>query len=269
MSEPIHYGKYFSSHDRASEWGEFTIFSMTTSGATHDTIFKIKSAEVTMRNANGSTTDTTNSQVQRRLNACMQALLPGLMELRQAIEASLQDNQGANVDNSGVVSANQRFFISWLMDRTQKAFEIICRLPPSEMAAAAAAFKPTGDDSFIEDLATNGHIVRLISKERLTNELCIKAVSTSPLALCLLDESMRTPEVCLAAVSVKNAACCALQFVPEEYRTKDLCRIAVNSEGANISHIPMHILTQEHCILACIQSGLNWDKTPEIGRAHV
>jgi hypothetical protein len=44
-----------------------------------------------------------------------------------------------------------------------------------------------------------------------------------------------------------------LQFIPTEHRTLDLCRIAVERDGASLQHVPHHHKTPNVCLAAKTQ----------------
>jgi Domain of unknown function (DUF4116) len=55
----------------------------------------------------------------------------------------------------------------------------------------------------------------------------------------------------------------ALQFVPEEYRTPELCRLAVVQNGLALEFVPEEYRTYEICLLAIKQNGLAIQDVPE------
>jgi hypothetical protein len=195
-----------------------------------------------------------------RLKAAMVAIRPLLLEYRTSLLAL-----DMNIKSDGDRRANAElwFLSTWLSNRCVGAFDAIIELPVSKMCAAAMAFKPTGTASFIEDIDTNGNIIKLIPAEDLTPEICLRAVVTSPTALRSIPGAFRTRELCLAAVSSEKLGTCILQYVPVSLRNAEMCDAALRTNGSNLEFVPHGLKTLKRCVLACVVQGLSRSFVPQ------
>lgn len=93
-------------------------------------------------------------------------------------------------------------------------------------------------------------ILRFISKRHLTPELCKKACTVNGLNLEYVPEEWRTYEMCKCAVyNTHNKHELILKYVPYKIlnttQGKSLCEFAVNSRGLEIRYVPLRYCTQE------------------------
>ena len=54
-----------------------------------------------------------------------------------------------------------------------------------------------------------------------------------------------------------------LKFIPEKYRTKELCELVIKQNGIALEFIPKELITEELCELAVKQNGWSLDFVPE------
>ena len=55
----------------------------------------------------------------------------------------------------------------------------------------------------------------------------------------------------------------ALKDVPEEFKTKELCELAVKKDGDALAYVPEELKTKELCKVAVKDNGLNLEFVPE------
>jgi hypothetical protein len=100
-------------------------------------------------------------------------------------------------------------------------------------------------------------------KEQLTVKVCHEAVKQDGMALQCVPQELRTAELCLLAVKNDKYGK-VLYFVPQELRTAELCHVAVKQAGKAIRHVPEVLRTVELCMVAVKQNeDAFWDILPE------
>ena len=92
----------------------------------------------------------------------------------------------------------------------------------------------------------------LLAVKALQMEDDLRRVNESGMALGQLPDERRTAEVCKAAVQQNGRA---LQYVPEERRTAELCKVAVKQNGEALQYVPEERRTAEVCQAAVQQNG--------------
>ena len=103
-------------------------------------------------------------------------------------------------------------------------------------------------------------------KEITTFEEALAAVQKDGWALDYVPEEFKTPELCLTAV--KNAkgrlfGGSFLSHVPESLRDEKLCLAAVQQNGISLSHVPKALRTAELCRIAVEENGWALGDVPE------
>ena len=96
-------------------------------------------------------------------------------------------------------------------------------------------------------LATRIQHWRLVMVNNLEEALAVAQKSGRGFGLGYVPEEFKTPEVCLAAVQNDGEA---LEYVPEELKTPELCLIAVQKYRQALRHVPEKLKTAELCLLA-------------------
>jgi hypothetical protein len=79
--------------------------------------------------------------------------------------------------------------------------------------------------------------------------------------LYFVPEDLRTPELCKIAVE-KNGR--ALESVPEDLKTPELCRIAVEKSEEALEYVPEALKTPELCKIAMEQDGRTLKYVPKV-----
>ena len=69
-------------------------------------------------------------------------------------------------------------------------------------------------------------------------------------ALEFVPKEMKTEEICKIAVAQNSYA---LKFVPKEMKTEEICKIAVKQEGTVLKLVPEEMKTEEICKIAVDQ----------------
>jgi hypothetical protein len=85
------------------------------------------------------------------------------------------------------------------------------------------------------------------------------AVSQDGRALQYVPEELKTPELCKIAVSQDGWA---LFWVPKELRTPEMCKIAVGQNGKALPWVPQELITPELCKIAVGQNGKALEYVP-------
>ncbi|MDR2583583.1 MAG: DUF4116 domain-containing protein [Fibromonadaceae bacterium] len=105
--------------------------------------------------------------------------------------------------------------------------------------------------------------------EKITTvEQALEAVKHSGFALEFVPEELRTAEVCLEAIrsSIQYSILTsgnALEFVPEALKTAELCAEAVKNNYSAIKFVPKSLMTTELCQNAIKQSSCALQEIPE------
>jgi hypothetical protein len=107
-------------------------------------------------------------------------------------------------------------------------------------------------------------------REYTTLEDCLAAVQEDGIALKYVPEEFKTPEVCLAAVGENLVRAfrikpdSPLRYVPEECKTPELCLLAVQQDGAALYFVPGNLRTPEICLAAVREDGEALEFVPGI-----
>ena len=95
--------------------------------------------------------------------------------------------------------------------------------------------------------------LKRVLKAALTEDLCLAAVKETCWALEFVPDELKTKAVCLAAVNDKTAKkehFNVLRFVPEEMMTEALCIAAIRKNGLSLSSVPYEMRTVAVCLAA-------------------
>lgn len=94
-----------------------------------------------------------------------------------------------------------------------------------------------------------------------TPEICMAAVERNGYALEFVPEDKKTHELCLSAVN--GFIGYALKYVPESMKTENICRIAVENVGDALEYVPEDKKTYELCLTAVRGNGPALQYVPE------
>lgn len=89
-----------------------------------------------------------------------------------------------------------------------------------------------------------------------------RAVEKNGYALQYVPNELRTPELCEMAIRDDFNAL-NLQFVPKKLRTPELCELAVKTAGDSLKWVPKELKSQELCEIAVTSSGWALCYVPE------
>lgn len=192
-----------------------------------------------------------------RLQAAFAALKPLLLEYRTSL-LELDMARKSPADSRAIDV--QRFLSTWLESRVLRAFDHVIHMPIKDMAKAALSFKPTATQSFVEDIADNANIIKLIPESDLTPAICARAIAKSGSALYYVPGRLRSRELALQAVS--SSGLCVLAHVPMGMRDEEMCAAALRADGLNLKHVPPVLRTPELCALACAHNAFAWSFVP-------
>ena len=79
---------------------------------------------------------------------------------------------------------------------------------------------------------------------------------------CVLEfvpDEYKTEEICKIAVQQNGYA---LEDVPVEYRTEEICKIAVQQNGYALEDVPVEYITEELCKIAIHETGWSLEYVP-------
>jgi hypothetical protein len=85
-------------------------------------------------------------------------------------------------------------------------------------------------------------------------------LNNNGLALQFIPEELRTKELCEIAVNNYGSA---LEWIPEKFKTETICKIAVKNSGIALEFIPEELRTPEICKLAVTNDGFALEFVPE------
>ena len=94
-------------------------------------------------------------------------------------------------------------------------------------------------------------------------EFCLKenpAFLEIGFAVQHLPDELKTEELCLAAVQQNGKT---LQFVPDALKTEELCLAAVQNDGVAIQFVPDGLITESLCIAAARKTSYALEFVPD------
>jgi hypothetical protein len=98
-------------------------------------------------------------------------------------------------------------------------------------------------DFFLSAFKENAFFIKYIPIERLSYEMCRDAVERYNDAILYIPEQFRTEE--LWRIALTNHGYCWLKELPPALMSEELCRLAVNSYGRSIQYVPEQFRTKE------------------------
>lgn len=106
-------------------------------------------------------------------------------------------------------------------------------------------------DGCLSILKTSPHAIKYMPPEILTQEMCLVAVRNGA-PLSYIPEPLRDQEVCIAAVEHRGlAACSVLSHIPESLKTPELYMAAMKNWGYYaLEHVPKEMISLEMCLEA-------------------
>lgn len=117
---------------------------------------------------------------------------------------------------------------------------------------AMKAAKIAGEEKNLRDVSRNGFLIKFLTEDQRTQDVCIAAVQNDPHVMSYLTTEQRTADVCMAAVKKFGYP---IYFVSEEMRTQDICIAAVKKSGLALKHLSKEQKTENVCMAAVNQCG--------------
>lgn len=102
-------------------------------------------------------------------------------------------------------------------------------------------------NSMLEKLHQNGLLLKNISKNEQTLEMCKIAIRQNPRALQYASKKCIDEEICLCAVKNDGNV---FRYVPERFKVQEMCLLAIEADADLIEKIPSKWRTKELCLLA-------------------
>ena len=100
--------------------------------------------------------------------------------------------------------------------------------------------------------------------ENFSSAICLEAVKKNGGALNYVPEELKTYELCLEAVAAEAYdSDYALNYVPEKHKTAELCLVAVKKAGWALEFVPEELKTAELCLEAVKNAGYALKYVPE------
>lgn len=100
----------------------------------------------------------------------------------------------------------------------------------------------------------SGSLLRFLPEDKITQEICIRALRIADYYLDDIPENCRTYEVYQCYITKKGSD---LRKVPREYWTEDLLCSAVFYNSDNFQWIPPELQTEKICLIAVRRDGLS------------
>ncbi|MDR2580089.1 MAG: DUF4116 domain-containing protein [Fibromonadaceae bacterium] len=110
------------------------------------------------------------------------------------------------------------------------------------------------------------HVEKDDSEDLVSKQVYMESVSKRGLSLEFVPEKFKTADLCMVAV-LENGA--ALAFVPESVMTEEICLAAVKNNGNVLKHVPEKFKTLEVCLAAVKDTSYAIDFVPENLREEV
>ena len=79
-----------------------------------------------------------------------------------------------------------------------------------------------------------------------------RKLKSNEIYISKVPDELKTPELCKIAVESNDDN---FQFVPDELKTPELCKIALKLEGANLRYVPDKLKTSKLCKIAVAENG--------------
>lgn len=133
----------------------------------------------------------------------------------------------------------------FLLKDIQNPHYLICK-KAVEVGGTVLHFVP--DEYKTEEMSLiavrkSGFALQYVKKQ--TPIICMEAVKEQGYALEFVVD--KTPDICLEAVKRNGDALC---WVPEDFKTSEMCFIAINQSGISLEHISSQNKTYEMCLEA-------------------
>jgi flagellar hook assembly protein FlgD len=97
-------------------------------------------------------------------------------------------------------------------------------------------------------------------EDMASKQVYMETVSKRGLSLEFVPEKYKTADLCMVAVMENSDA---IAFVPESVLTEEICLAAVKKKGNSLKHIPEKFKTLEVCLAAVKDTGYATDYVPE------
>lgn len=148
-----------------------------------------------------------------------------------------------------------------LPDKTQDLLDLV----KSDASLALAMLQRSLSTPAItlNDIKQNGHLVKFLSADQRTEEICAAAVAEDQFVITHLSKAERTEKVCLAAARTSGDA---LFFMDAQERTPAVKMASVKRTGLAIRHLSHNEMTVELCDAAVKKYGRAVEFVPDTFR---
>lgn len=154
--------------------------------------------------------------------------------------------------------------------KTPEAIRMLQLIPSDYLENKLIPIDALTDEIILIEASLNPHFLLNIPN-RVTQEMCLKAVNQNVEAFRYIPDNFKTPEICSFAVSQdpiliycvpndrKTEAMCyeavvkdfrTFLFIPEELRTPNICAAAILEYPKDLKHVPYQSMSYELCELA-------------------
>jgi tetratricopeptide (TPR) repeat protein len=96
-----------------------------------------------------------------------------------------------------------------------------------------------------------------------TPDICMKAVSAKGGMLEYVPDTLITEEMCLRAFLSETNRSVNLDWVPEQFKTVEICKAAVRARAQNLEYVPDVLKDRDMCLLAIKNDGTMLKFVPE------
>jgi hypothetical protein len=126
-----------------------------------------------------------------------------------------------------------------------------------DCSAAAIAFVPLHFHSEeMINIALSAISLESIPAKARSKKLYLAGLSKSGNNLRLFPADLITSEICTMAITkARKHRGQALRYVPEQFKSRELCKFAVNDYGKALIHVPREYRDEEICRIAYEKSG--------------
>ena len=144
-------------------------------------------------------------------------------------------------------------FITLFADFPSLCFFISYYSYDEDKAGHCCSVFATDDDDRISSEIYKGDVEEMKENSKAYKDNWFKALQYVP-------EELKTKEICLAALQQDDWA---FGYVPEEFKTQEICLAAVQKSGNAIEYVPEKLKTQEICLTAVQQDEDALEYVPE------
>ena len=113
------------------------------------------------------------------------------------------------------------------------------------------------NDDYILLVSIDGSLIRYISEDNITDEICKIAIKQYKYAFRRIPDNKKTIEICKIAI---RRDAWALEFVPDDKKTIEICEMAVRQNKDALHFVPSNIKIKRHCTLFQIIKNIFYKK---------